>query len=396
MTARRREWLTNTLVVGLLAALVCWAVPDSRIRLGAQTLRGLIGSYYYIVTHQLPAPTVDITDIYLPGTIRLVLGDVGGTGTHIEYHIWRRDVTGAHLQFVASVEETELGPDRTFLDSEFDNTGSQPTHPFVLGHKYVYLVQARDLNSGGINPYDYEAPPPGLDPNSSDILHYYSPSDWTALGVTPTAMPLTGDQTSDSRLDKRYSTTVYQDFQFGAKTYRGGLFVGKANDPSRVGRTFLKFDVSNLPASQDVFCSSLNLFFVRTFAAGTASVKVHGVVNSATFDPNTLVWTNQPTAATSTADDLVVEWDPSANKTGNYWIHWDQTGQLGSLTGVQSYVIKATDENASAWAYFAKHSYHALDAPTETVAIYPNNTKPATLLLAKKTPPVGNEGNAPQ
>ena len=42
------------------------------------------------------------------------------------------------------------------------------------------------------------------------------------------------NQAVDSRYDLRYGNPTLLDFQFGSSIYKGGLFAGYANDPSRV------------------------------------------------------------------------------------------------------------------------------------------------------------------
>ena len=87
----------------------------------------------------------------------------------------------------------------------------------------------------------------------------HASGQWVTINVTPNECVVQDNQTADSRYDLRYSTYVYKDFKFGSKIYRGGLFAGFANDPSRVGRSFLKFNLPAWQTGQDLWiCGSVN------------------------------------------------------------------------------------------------------------------------------------------
>ncbi len=75
----------------------------------------------------------------------------------------------------------------------------------------------------------------------------------------------------DSRLDFRKNPIVFRNYRFGYSTYRGGLFVGFANDPSRISRIYLKFPFPSPPFKPDdaVWDASLLLFYTQAHESST-------------------------------------------------------------------------------------------------------------------------------
>jgi hypothetical protein len=69
----------------------------------------------------------------------------------------------------------------------------------------------------------------------------------------------------DSRLDFRKNPVTFRNYRFGYSTYRGGLFVGFADDPSRIARIYLKFPFPSPPFEPDdqIWDASLLMFYTE-------------------------------------------------------------------------------------------------------------------------------------
>jgi hypothetical protein len=89
-----------------------------------------------------------------------------------------------------------------------------------------------------------------------------------------------------------YSTTKYLDYLFGGSTFRGGLFAGYAQDPSRVGRSFMKFTVPQLSGSDLCWAGSVNACYLKSFGDGTTTVGAEAV--DWAWTAATLRWTTSP------------------------------------------------------------------------------------------------------
>lgn len=177
----------------------------------------------------------------------------------------------------------------------------------------------------------------------------------------------TVNQTVDSRLDPRYppSPPIYQDFNFGTRTYRGGLYAGFSNDPARVGRSFARFNFD--PQSQDggFRGGSINAYFTGATAPGTGTVNVTvgcQTISDVTWDPSLMKWTNaptfDPTLGLATKPSSPLSYNP--NSPTQSWAYWDLMSAIeASLTGsrVLSCAIAAKTETSVGWAYFAKKEF---------------------------------------
>ncbi len=133
--------------------------------------------------------------------------------------------------------------------------------------------------------------------------------------VVPYLVPATQAQAVDSRLDPRYSTNVFLDHAFGSTAYKGGLFVGFASDPARIGRSFAQFNLTQQPTGGVYRAGRVNAYFVTGYTvSGPVSMTVgcQAIPNNAWSAP-TLTWDTAPTgvgfspAATQTA---AIQYDP--------------------------------------------------------------------------------------
>jgi len=340
-TARgnRRERAAWWLAGLFLSALVALALPGEQIRLGAAELRGLVGSYLYSQPLILSAPTnARVTEIYLPKTVKVEWDDpmTNQEPTEWEYHVTRTDtVTQA-----TTVYETT---DKFWVDS----------FAFVYGRQYTYSVQSVPYS----NPNSQlPSPPPGADPN--DIATVYHESDPTAIEMTPMQAEAAYNQTVDSRYDLRYGNPTFLDFQFKDRSYLGGLFVGYANDPSRVGRSYLQFSLSSLPSGKYLWAGSVNITHTRSFGNGSVTVGCQPVDDA--WNGSLLKWSTAPTLDPG---------DPTETITVSYngtptpaWHRWTMGNAIGGAIlgdGLLSLGLASTSENSSGWAYFAKKEFDA-------------------------------------
>jgi hypothetical protein len=174
------------------------------------------------------------------------------------------------------------------------------------------------------------------------------------------------NQAVDSRYDLRYGNPTYLDFPFGNRAYRGGLFAGFANDPSRVGRSYLKFTLPTAPmGSNGRWVSTLNAYFTRLFTPGSVDVEARRSTD-VLWTESGITWSSAPTF-NAAEDTQTVTYDPGSGDTGQRWTRWKihddaeaayNTAQL-SLTEV----LTSASEGTNGWAYFAKRQYETGHEP---------------------------------
>jgi len=195
--------------------------------------------------------------------------------------------------------------------------------------------------------------------------------DLGTISVTPQQAVVSDNQSVDARYDLRYSTWTFLDHNFGTTTYRGGLFAGYNADQSQVGHAYLKF-ASAVPAGKTLWpVGSVNAYFTRCYAAGTATVACQTVPS--TWTGSTVTWDTAPplVPASATATPLA-----TASYDGVLavptWLHWEMgsaiAGALTGSTGTYAAALNATNEPAVGsgttgtvpnggpyvWAYFDK------------------------------------------
>ena len=188
------------------------------------------------------------------------------------------------------------------------------------------------------------------------------------------------NQAVDSRLDLRYAAPTFQNFQFGTRTYRGGLFAGHATDPARVGHSLIRFplDASAQPANTSFRIGNVNAYFT---GALTDTSQISSTVTSETmvvqcqqtqydiWNPLSVVWANSPKVDTTLTDyNAQITYTPATPNP--QWVAWNMTDAikttLQSSTDQQSsadlsVLLHGQNESdtANLWAYFAKKEYDA-------------------------------------
>lgn len=360
----RQEQLLWWLASGLLLAAVVVCVPRTQIGLAAGELRGLIGSYLYETTAQYPTPAVTnlrISDVRYPKTMRLQW-DVQNSG-----HTWQY---AAARKLNGTIQATYGGTAKQWDDS-FD---------FASGTGYQYSVQVAPWSDVG---WGLPSPPPGwLDASQVHNVYWGDAGPVTSISATPVEVVASENQAVDSRLDLRYSTAHYQDFQFGNNTYRGGLFVGYANDPSRVGRSFLKFE---LPSADGFWAGSVNGYYTQSVANGSTTVGCQLVNDD--WSGTSMVWSTTP-SITPTSAPLTQTVSYNSSNPVSGWCTWALNDDICSKfvgNSMASFALASTNESSASWAYFAKKEYDASLAPRLLLAygaspgLYSVIARPATI-----------------
>lgn len=222
---------------------------------------------------------------------------------------------------------------------------------FAWGTSYEYRVfVASDSDCLGL-----PAPPPDAPPESIHHGSYVSGGTPVMISATPVEAAASENQAFDSRYDLRYGNPRYLDFNFGSRVYRGGLFAGYAADPSRVGRSALKFSFSGIPSGSHIWTGTVAAYHLRSFATGTVNVGAQEIDSN--WSAGTLVWSNAPTFATpwyvnACSYDSASPASVWRNWYMEYEVAWAATDALPLAVGLSS-----TDENTAGWAYFAKTQY---------------------------------------
>jgi hypothetical protein len=278
---------------------------------------------------------------------------------------------------------------------------------FTSGTSYKYAVRGIDGAPSGI--YDnLPLKPAHISPSDPHVYHriVYSTntSAWKEIEVTPIQSIVTENQAVDSRLDNRCDDEVYANFQFQNRVYRGGLFVGYANDPSRVGRSFLKFALDQVPPSgKRLWASSLNAFYTRSFLKDvTTSVACEYIPNNL-WQADNLMWQSDnpnwtaPTLHPNLAKSFVNVIQANDNPTPQHWCVWhdmnyhivselygNHTLSVGLLAKDEDKFDQEEYKDNIGWAYFAKKEFNTLlapqvlyaygDAPIMTVGVTLDNT----------------------
>ena len=331
-----------------LCALVFSTLPSAQIRLGQEQLRGLVGTYLYAHHEQLDVVHPWISEINLPRHIRLEWEPSSIPG--VFYRVKRNNT-----EVVSFTTATH-----------WDDTVQVDTADLTDGLSIDYAVQIL------VDPTpDWALPDPGEGAPEEEIFNTaWTPSEYEHLKVKVKLVEADENQTVDSRIDKRYSTTVYQDFKFGSRTYGGGLYVGKAPDSSRVGRTFVRWAPPTWPDAWHYFAGSANLFHNSNFTAG--SVTVAAQLIDSDWDGATMKWTNQPSCTPGSGYTVAVE--------EGGWAYWRWNDAIGSALIEQeplSLALTKSNESTTGWAYFMKKEAMAGYGPKIAVAYHYPGTAPA-------------------
>lgn len=341
-------------VLGMVLVLLVFAVlPTEQVRLGESRLRGLVGSYLYLRLMPYTSPTnVRITRCYMPGVIRVEWDYPYNLPDDASFEIFN-----------------EYGPIGTTKDLYYDYAFGSPD-----GQAHLIRVRlAPDADPREENPELWGMP--------DDVgAHEYTltvpgPSDFVDAEYLPLRVDAVENQTVDSRYDLRYGNPTFLDFNFGSRTYRGGLFVGYAGDPSRVGRSFARFELPELPLNAHYWAGSVNAYSTRAAASGSTEVGCH--VIQTPWTAATLRWSNSPALTPgSPADARTLSWD--AGSPESQWVSWHLAGSIEyalNSTGQLNVGLASTNENAGGWVYFAKKEWELDKAPC-VVYCYEPGTAP--------------------
>ena len=321
-----------------------------------------------------PPPAVTglrIADIYQPKTMRLVWN------THSGQACVKRKLENDPT---AWDDVTPPLADNWDYDN-FDDT------TFDLGTSYKYAV----MELGWEDPVPPGLPQcvPGHDPDHHPFeRRTWTSTGWSEIPVSSVQVIASENQTVDSRLDTRYVEDKLVDFQFLHENgiggvYRGGLFVGFTDDPSKISRSFLKFPFSSQmpPQGQRLWAATMNAYYTGSFPGfdpgtgdplpfpGTAPVAVgcQAVSNDTWVDHGTdcIKWSTAPNLTPATPKESLVV-GTGGVQPGNWCrysgmfpmivqeMYGDQTLSVG---------LASTNEASSGWAYFAKKEYDLALAP---------------------------------
>lgn len=295
-----------------------------------------------------PVTNLCVTDVKMPSTVRIEW--VGANGA--TYKVVRK-VNGNPTVLV---EETSQ---RYWVDT---------TCPLAPGNTYEYVVSG----VGGENEDK------GLPYGTEGIIYthiHWTPGPETAIPMTPTEIVASENQTVDSRVDNRCADNRLLDYQFGTNTYRGGLFAGYASDPSKIGRSFVKFQLTQPPAGERLWAGSVNAYYTRSFADNVSTTVGSHFVADDSWDATTLNWSAAEVAApnldpANPAYTETVSYDsgqPEGQK-GDRWCSWpmfaDICSELREPDKLLSVALASTSEGSNGWAYFAKKEYDSSPPPT--------------------------------
>lgn len=139
-------------------------------------------------------------------------------------------------------------------------------------------------------------------------------SDWSDFAfcyVVADKVQVSDHSSVDSRLDFRKNPVTFRNYRFGYSTYRGGLFVGFADDPSRIARIYLKFPFPAPPFEPDdkIWDASLLLFYTESHENSVdipsdptqphpINLKVY-VASSNDWGQRSIHWSNKPSISGS-------------------------------------------------------------------------------------------------
>jgi hypothetical protein len=290
-----------------------------------------------------PITGLRLTEISLPKSMKLEWNYTPLGSNPPRFSVERRQAGGAWTTLV-----TRNTTDCFWVD----------TTPFDFGVTYEYQVSVFDETAPSTG-----LPPPPDGANPQDIHQRQWCTDQKAISVTPVRIEASANQAVDSRLDLRYAQPTLLDFQFGLRTYRGGLFAGLATDPSRVGRSFLKFTLPQLPAGKLLWAGSANVYYLRNFANDSATVGLQIV--SDVWDAPTLKWSISPyLTPAAAAKRTTVTYDGTAASAR--WCSFPMAAEIQSEQrgdGLLSLALTSVNEGANGWAYFAKKEYDAALVP---------------------------------
>jgi len=171
---------------------------------------------------------------------------------------------------------------------------------------------------------------------------YLNPLLVYAAESTRTLQP--GAEGIDTAVESAYSTNNYALWPF----------TGIGNSASTIVRTYIKFDLSSIPANARVFDADLKLYQYDTIGTENFTIELLKINNS--WDESTICWDLQPTRSS----DPIISSSITAGATT--WEYWDiDTLVQGWLDGtITNYgmMLKDTDESSvNTIAYFFTSDY---------------------------------------
>ena len=317
--------------------------------------------YVSVTPEKLSAVTgAWMSGISLSPSIQVQWTQGSGGGCHV-YYLWTR--TGGGTDANGTTSSTTL------------NDG----FAFAAGTTYTYTITEE---SGGISwTTSY------INGNLWYIGVQYTPSDPVSISVTPQIVPVSDNAAVDARYDMRYGNPTFLDFNFASSSlgsYRGGLYVGNSTDPSRMGRSFLRFTPG--AAGSGVWAGSVSSYLTGAYSSlGNVSVGLQGVTDNG-WTPNTLKWSNAPPVTPAAAQNTsLVTYD--TNNPFGYWVHWPLDGVLWNqltagapLVAALAVTTETTDaqDSINDWMYFAKKEYSLAPGP---LLVYATGAPPGAIYL---------------
>ena len=171
---------------------------------------------------------------------------------------------------------------------------------------------------------------------------YLNPLLVYAAESTRTLQP--GAEGIDTAVESAYSTSNYALWPF----------TGIGNSASTIVRTYIKFDLSSIPANARVSDADLKLYQYDTIGTENFTIELLKINNS--WDESTICWDLQPTRSS----DPIISSSITAGATT--WEYWDiDTLVQGWLDGtITNYgmMLKDTDESSvNTIAYFFTSDY---------------------------------------
>ena len=341
-TRRSGPWGRQALLNAGLVCLAAGAVGGKQLLLHS-SLRAFSTGPGGCIQITPPVANLALTDIYLLGT---------GTGQGVLRVEW--DGNSTATQFVnggtpGASTLTNNNGHYTLIDTFVPQVGA--------GARRVYSVQQQD-------------PPATPPPPYAGCDRPLSPA--VTINATPVQAAVSGNQSVDARYDPRYALWTHLNHNFGATTYRGGLYAGYNGDNSQVGHAYLNFAPPPVPQGQSVWpnVGSVNAYYLRSYTPGSTSIGCRSVPSA--WASTTLTWSTAPapiTGGVTPAATVSYDSQQPVPQPITGWTHWNMSGEIPSAVpgGAYAAFLYGTSEPSTAtdpiggaatgWAYFSKKEY---------------------------------------
>lgn len=245
----------------------------------------------------------------------------------------------------------QLGTSST---TTFTDTSSMQT-----GLKYLYgvrMMQYVEPEPSGLSECQHSPGDPDCHPYQR--LRFPNGTDYAEISATRLEVAAAENQTVDARLDTRYVEDKFKNHKFGDSIYRGGLFVGFADDSSGVARSFLQFPNLTQPGSGErLWSTGLDVFYTRCMDSNQ-TVDVGWQIVGDNWTASDIVWEEAP-ALGSVERASALRFGSGSGMQDNSWCHWDVGAAATEIYGdhTLSIGLGSLNESAPGWAYFAKSQY---------------------------------------